>query len=181
MHLICALFLYLTLALTLVSAAGAQSEIKRSVMGSGTMGAATGTVRIRSTLGQFVVDRGSASSNTLRSGFWSGDSAIPVGIGDDAAMAPILLSLAQNSPNPFNPRTRIEFNVPAATQRIRLRIFDVRGRQVRTLVDGPHPPGRHQVLWNGNDDQDRPVATGIYFYELAGAEKRITRKMVLVK
>src|SRR5262249_46075873 len=59
-------------------------------------------------------------------------------------------TLEQNYPNPLNPRTTFAFSLPVAG-RARLNIFDVRGRLVRTLVDGQFPAGRHEVIWDGTN------------------------------
>jgi Lamin Tail Domain/FlgD Ig-like domain len=89
--------------------------------------------------------------------------------------------LAQNSPNPFTASaTRISFAVPQASQ-VSLHVFDVQGRLVRTLVSGPVEAGAHTVTWNGRNDQEREVSTGVYFYRLEAGEKSATRKMVLLR
>jgi flagellar hook assembly protein FlgD len=71
-------------------------------------------------------------------------------------------ALAQNYPNPFNPSTTIEFSMPEAGT-VKLAIYSLTGRLVRTLVDGDMPSGRHRVAWSGRNDDEIPVASGIYF------------------
>ena len=89
--------------------------------------------------------------------------------------------LHQNVPNPFNPMTEIRFDL-AQTGRVQLRIYDVAGRLVRTLVDKDMSVGRnHTVVWNGLDDQNNKVASGVYFYRLDAVDKLLTRKMVVMK
>jgi len=83
-------------------------------------------------------------------------------------------------PNPFNPRTTIEFNLASAGN-VTLRIFDAAGRHVRTLQDGSMNAGLHQVEWNGTDNTGRGMATGVYFARLEAGEYRVTQKMVLIK
>lgn len=87
--------------------------------------------------------------------------------------------LAGNAPNPFNPRTTINFGL-AAPGRARLDIFDVRGRLVRTLLDADLAAGDHAVTWDGCDDQGRGAASGSYFCRLAagGVERRSTLQLV---
>ena len=68
-------------------------------------------------------------------------------------------------------------DVPA----VRLKIFDVRGLLVRTLVDDVRPAGRHSAVWKGRDDAGRAVASGVYFYRISAGEYRATRRMVLLK
>ncbi|RMG23121.1 MAG: T9SS C-terminal target domain-containing protein [Methanobacteriota archaeon] len=89
--------------------------------------------------------------------------------------------MSQNYPNPFNPTTTISFDLPHAT-RITLHVFDVNGRQVRTLAEGEFAAGSHQMVWDGRDDNGVPVASGVYFYRLTtGSGFVATRKMVLLR
>ncbi len=98
------------------------------------------------------------------------------------ASSPAAPSLSQNHPNPFNPRTRIAFNVPAgAPGRVRLSIYDLKGRLVARLVDGPLAPGTHGVEWSGLDGAGRPAASGVYLYRLETPGGRCERRMVLVR
>ncbi len=81
----------------------------------------------------------------------------------------------QNYPNPFNPQTTIAYSLPRDT-RVRLQVFDVRGRLVRTLVDGPRAAGQHTVPFDGTS-----LASGTYFYRLDAGGEVVTRTMTLVK
>jgi hypothetical protein len=95
---------------------------------------------------------------------------------------PERLELLQNHPNPFNPTTTIEFSLSGSRPEIAtLEVFNVLGQQVRTLLDGPVPPGRHRVIWDGCNAEGRPVAGGVYFYRLKAAEQSQTRKMILLR
>jgi len=97
---------------------------------------------------------------------------------------PKAYSLSQNYPNPFNPSTTISFEIPEredATQNVVLTIYDVRGRQVRMLIDQDLEPGRHTIAWNGRDDRGAKVASGIYLYTLLAGDRRFTRKMSILK
>jgi hypothetical protein len=110
------------------------------------------------------------------------DLAGPVGtaIGTDDVPAPSI-SLEQNVPNPFNPRTMIRFNVPAPGALASLRIYDVAGREVAVLVDGETVAGTRTVWWNGTSRGGRPVASGVYFYRLTAGRETLTRKLLLVR
>ena len=88
--------------------------------------------------------------------------------------------LSQNYPNPFNPATLIKFSVRAPGD-VTLRICDVEGRALRTLVDGWRGPGEYRVMWDGKRDDGTAVASGIYFYRLETGGLTATRKMVLLK
>ena len=90
--------------------------------------------------------------------------------------------LHQNRPNPFGPSTAVRFDLAGAgPQPVRLEIFDVSGRLVRTLVDRSLPPGEFEVRWDGRTDRGEKVAAGVYFYRLTTPERNVTRKMALLK
>ncbi|MEZ4388916.1 MAG: nuclear transport factor 2 family protein [Candidatus Krumholzibacteriia bacterium] len=89
--------------------------------------------------------------------------------------------LLQNAPNPFNPATEIAFVVPDGGAAVSLRVYDLTGRLVRTLVDGRASAGTHTVRWSGDDDRGQPVASGTYFYQLTAPSHSEIRKMVLLK
>lgn len=93
---------------------------------------------------------------------------------------PMALRLDQNLPNPFNPKTDIRFALPAAGA-VSLRVFDVEGRQVRVLAEGPYATGEHTVTWDGKNDAGQTVPSGVYFYRLAGDTESRTRKMLMMK
>lgn len=105
--------------------------------------------------------------------------------GGGADRKPILpkdFSLGQNVPNPFNPSTTIEFTVPEGfSGRVSLTIHDLRGRLVRTLVQGKDQPGAHRVTWDGKYDSGAQAASGIYFCRLDAAGGAHVRKLVLLK
>ncbi|MCB5255036.1 MAG: T9SS type A sorting domain-containing protein [Candidatus Cloacimonadaceae bacterium] len=83
-------------------------------------------------------------------------------------------------PNPFNPSTTIDFSIPQ-TGRAKLSIFNIRGQKVKTLLDGDIEKGQHRVVWNGRDDGNRSVASGVYFIRLEAAGETSIRKAMLLK
>jgi hypothetical protein len=89
-------------------------------------------------------------------------------------------ALGQNFPNPFNPTTTISFSL-AEHGPVQLRIYDVDGRLVRSLVDGHRPAGQQAASWNGTDNRGNRVASGVYFYRLHAGAFTATRKMVILK
>jgi hypothetical protein len=93
---------------------------------------------------------------------------------------PTAFLMDQNSPNPFNPRTTIAFDLPEA-QRVRLTVYAVDGRRVATLLDERRGPGRHEVVWSGRDAHGRAVASGTYFCRLEAGPYGKTCKMLLTK
>jgi len=90
------------------------------------------------------------------------------------------IALLQNYPNPFNPETTIGF-VIAAEGRVRISIYDARGRAVVTLADGRYGAGEHEVRWLGRDAHGRGVPSGVYYATLEMAGRRESRAMVLLK
>ncbi|MCJ7498372.1 MAG: T9SS type A sorting domain-containing protein, partial [candidate division Zixibacteria bacterium] len=100
---------------------------------------------------------------------------------------PFAFDLAQNYPNPFNPTTAIpftvwslEFNVGSPIHTT-LKIYNLLGEVVRTLVDDKREPGNYQVIWDGKDKAGKEVASGIYFYRLKVGESSISKRMVLLR
>jgi len=99
---------------------------------------------------------------------------------DDAPNAP-LLSLEQNVPNPFNPRTMIRFTVSTPGALASLRIYDVAGREVSVLLDDEMVVGSREVWWNGTSRTGGNVPSGVYFYRLTAGQQTQTRKLVLIR
>ena len=100
----------------------------------------------------------------------------------EGAALPKAFSLAPNVPNPFNPATTISFAVPeGAGGRISLKVYDIRGRLVRTLTEGGHAPGTYSVFWDGGEETGARASSGVYFYRLTAGDFVSTRKMVLLK
>jgi hypothetical protein len=89
-------------------------------------------------------------------------------------------TLHQNWPNPFNPATTITFDLEDDV-RVSLRIYDLAGHAVRSLVDGPSARGPHRVAWDGRDDNGRSVASGVYFCKMTAGSFQQVRRMVLIK
>jgi flagellar hook assembly protein FlgD len=100
-----------------------------------------------------------------------------------AAKLPSQFELSQNHPNPFNPTTTIEYAIPASagSVAVKVAVYDVAGRLVRTLVDRAESPGLHSVVWDGRDARGAPVGSGVYFYRIDAGGFRADRKMVLLK
>jgi hypothetical protein len=97
-----------------------------------------------------------------------------------ATSAAFALKLSQNSPNPFNPSTRIAFTLPEAMQ-ASIAVYDARGGKVATLVDELRPAGKNEVTWDGRNADGNRVASGVYFYRLTTARGELTRKLLLLK
>jgi hypothetical protein len=105
----------------------------------------------------------------------------PVGVEDEPESAlPYRFELSQNYPNPFNPVTTIEYSVPSRTD-VTIKIFNVLGQKVRTLVDETKSAGSYRTEWNGVDDCGKSVSTGVYLYRFQADDVVQTKKMLLVK
>ncbi|OQY29267.1 MAG: hypothetical protein B6244_04600 [Candidatus Cloacimonetes bacterium 4572_55] len=104
----------------------------------------------------------------------------PNAIEDEQETAISRYSLAQNSPNPFNPTTAISFQIPKK-EPVELTVYNTVGQQVKTLVDKTMDSGAHVVRWNGTNDSGLPVSSGVYFYRLKTASFDYARRMVLLK
>jgi hypothetical protein len=100
----------------------------------------------------------------------------------DKKPIPETFSLSQNYPNPFNPSTRIRFSIPVAVQhaepiqRVQLKVYDVLGREIATLVDEVKHPGTYVVRWDATG-----VPSGVYFYRLSTHAFAQTKRLVLVR
>jgi len=99
---------------------------------------------------------------------------------DDPTPLPTALDLKQNSPNPFNPTTKISFSMPQSGE-VSLEVFNLLGQKVRTLVAGTLTAGSHDVIWDGTTDNGNSVASGMYFYRLIYNGESRSRKMMLMK
>lgn len=109
-----------------------------------------------------------------------GDGGTGILYTGSAAAPPRETALFQNYPNPFNPATTISYFLPERS-RVELVIYDVRGAVVRTLASRIQSAGFNSELWDGRDDDGRPVGSGVYLYRLKAGKTNLTRKMVLLK
>jgi hypothetical protein len=93
---------------------------------------------------------------------------------------PAKFALMPNYPNPFNPATTIRYEIASRTD-VELRVYDVRGALVSTLVNKSQAPGAYSIEWNGTDDKGSPVSSGVYFYRITAGSFSDVRKMTLLK
>jgi flagellar hook assembly protein FlgD len=86
-----------------------------------------------------------------------------------------------NYPNPLNPTTTISFSIPD-NGKIELSIYNIKGQKVKSLVKETIPAGDHNILWNGTDDNNKPVSSGVYFYKLiVNGKTEAVKKCLLLK
>jgi len=99
---------------------------------------------------------------------------------DDETIVLGMSALHGNFPNPFNPETTIAFTL-SNEENVVLEVFNIRGQRVRTLVNGYMNSGVHSIVWNGRDDNDRQVGSGVYFYRMTAGDYQSVRRMILMK
>ena len=99
---------------------------------------------------------------------------------DVQAQTPATFELRQNTPNPFNPTTAITFSITKDSP-VRLAVYDVNGRLLRTLADRAMSAGTHGAVWDGRDARGHAVASGVYVYRLTTDEGTLVRRMMLVR
>jgi hypothetical protein len=103
-----------------------------------------------------------------------------VGIDNRNETFPQGFALEQNFPNPFNPVTTLRYDLPENSY-VNVTVYDMLGRQVRTLVNTTQDAGFRSVIWNATNDYGKPVSAGIYLYQIQAGEFVQTKKMVLLK
>jgi hypothetical protein len=97
-------------------------------------------------------------------------------------LAPTVLTLHHATPNPFNPGTRIAFDLPgSASTPLQLAVYDVQGRRVKLLLQSTLRPGPHAVDWDGHDDLGRPTSSGLYVVRLQTSRDVLTRKLTRIR
>jgi hypothetical protein len=104
----------------------------------------------------------------------------PTGVIETENGIPEKFELAQNYPNPFNPETRIEYRVLNAGN-VLVKVYNLLGQEVKTLVNDFVPAGTYFVTWNGTNNLGRKVASGVYLYTLVSGKNVITKKMLLIR
>ena len=116
----------------------------------------------------------------LPPGCAAGDTTTEVPDPERIEVAPLRTALLPNVPNPFNPTTRIRFDL-SHTGRVELRIHDVTGKRVRTLFRGWLEAKRHELIWNGMDDAGRFVPSGVYLLYLDATGVSVSRKIAVMR
>ena len=93
---------------------------------------------------------------------------------------PLLFSLDNNYPNPFNPSTVIPFSLKRS-QFVALKIYDINGREIINLLESYKPAGEHRINWNGKDSKGQELPSGMYIYQLKSENSMINKKMHLIR
>jgi hypothetical protein len=117
---------------------------------------------------------------TYGRGIW--ESSIPpmVGTITENNRTPKSYALYQNYPNPFNPSTIIRFDITGKSH-VSLKVFNILGQEVRTLINSVVSPGEKSVSWDGRDNSGATVTSGIYIYSINAGDYRESKKMIFLK
>jgi hypothetical protein len=126
---------------------------------------------------KFTIDSSLASNKLHQGSKWYIDYLFfgPLSDIEETEQLPIEFSLSQNYPNPFNPSTKIKYSIPQSSY-VAVKVYDVLGNEIETLVNEEKPAGTYEVNWNAAS-----LPSGVYFYQLKAGEFVQTKKMVLIK
>jgi hypothetical protein len=103
-----------------------------------------------------------------------------VEVGSKEILSPLITKLENNYPNPFNPETVIKYQI-SEDNKVELYIYNIRGQLVKTLINQKQPAGEYKVIWNGTNEKNQLVTSGVYLYKLRTGNKTYTKKMLLLK
>lgn len=112
--------------------------------------------------------------------YFTVDFGAPLGIAEGEHQLPYAYALLQNYPNPMRNITTIRYQLPKK-EKVSLKIYDVVGRLVKTLINESKEPGYYTIHWHGKDDRERKASAGVYFYRIQAGNYTSTKKMVLFK
>ncbi|MBU8922717.1 MAG: T9SS type A sorting domain-containing protein [Bacteroidales bacterium] len=163
-----------TLLLLLPPPASSQTTITRAVIGNGGGDTQNSTYQVDHTIGQPVIGKLVDAGSVHQVGFWYVPWYLVTG-DEDINTIPVACRLYQNYPNPFNPVTTIRFALTGPSL-VELKIYDVAGRVVRTLINKEMDAGLHEFPIDS-----RNLASGVYFYRLKAAGFSDTKKMILLR
>ncbi len=143
--------------------------------------------KLKSIVGDQLIGNSANTGSIISSGFFSNTlfALIITGKNNEMLNNPSSFELYQNYPNPFNPSTNIKFSLPVQSN-IKVVIYDLLGRKVKTLLDEIRPAGNIIIQWNGENEFNTKVSSGIYFYSLNALgidNNKFTsfKKMILLK
>ncbi len=162
-------------------ALGQNSSINWSVLDMGFAVSSSSNTSIASAVGQVFVGTSTEANNLVESGFLANRllRGPVVSVAADEEL-PLTFSLSQNYPNPFNPSTTIRFEI-SSRSKVELRVWNILGQHIATLVNEQKEPGRYTVEWDGRNDEGAHVSSGVYFYRLRATEYVEIKKLILLK
>jgi hypothetical protein len=153
-----------------------QHQIKSGVLANGGTSVNNEINRVIGTIGQPMIGRKNNQTHIVRAGFWEQTSSFITNvISVDEKILPKEFYLYQNYPNPFNPSTKISWQSPVGSRQT-LKVYDVLGNEVATLVDEYKPAGNYEVNFNAAN-----LSSGIYLYTMKTGSYTQTKKLILMK
>ena len=181
-------FAVLIISLFTVHIYGQTSRIEWFAFSTGFGESASLNTTLKTIIGDPIVGTSSNEGSSISSGFFSNPAStgIVTDINEKSVETiPTSFQLNQNYPNPFNPTTNIKFSVNEQST-VKIIIYDLLGRKVKTLLDEVRNAGNYIVNWNGENELNNEVSSGIYFYNLTaiGADNKkfiSTKKMILLR
>jgi hypothetical protein len=165
-----------------------QEKLSGNVFSSGGNFSNNLLYNLRGTAGQVLLGKNSNTINFNNVGFWYIKKDVITNTEEEHDNLPKIFSLSQNYPNPFNPQTRIKYDLPH-TGKVLMKVYNIVGEEICTLVDEVKPAASFEVLWDGRDNTGHRVATGVYLYQLevqdpstgSGQGLMQTRRMLLLE
>jgi len=170
---------------TVIAQSSTNYTIHKFVTAQGGGASSSANYLVRDSAGQpSPVGAMSSTNYGAYSGYW-GDGVLGTDVADDPDIAlPTTFRLRQNYPNPFNPATTIEYDLPHEAD-VFLKIYDLKGNEVRRYNQGMLTAGTHLVQWNGRNGKGNLVASGLYFYRIeAKTEEKLfvdVKRMIYMK
>lgn len=156
-----------------------QYQMPYGVTGSGGGKTSSTNNTLVFTVGETITGKTSSSTNIAVMGFWNVYQKDVLTSVEEEELLPVEFKLEQNYPNPFNPSTKIRFSIPKVGSGLVLtvlKVYDILGNEVATLVNEDKPAGRYEVEFNAAS-----LASGVYFYQLKAGSFVETKKMILLK
>jgi Secretion system C-terminal sorting domain len=158
-----------------IGALKAQIKISRNVFGNGIGNLTNGSQNIHSITGQTLTGISKNQIYTSEVGFWYAAYRVVTEVTNPQDLLPVIFELFQNYPNPFNPTTMIRYSIPQSSF-VNLKVYDILGREVATLVNEEKQPGQYEIEFNAYQ-----LFSGIYFYRLHAGSFIQAKKMILLK
>ena len=154
------------------------TSLNQSVLSSGAIKAESDQTKLVGTIGQVFTQKVMGPNTILASGFWGSVSQITLGVDND--VIPEEFSISTAYPNPFNPVITLSYFL-ASDGFVNITIYDMMGRKINILENGPQTAGHTEVQWNAMNDRGQVVSAGVYLYKIQVGDKMDTRKIVLLK
>ena len=172
--IIAAVFLFLSTSIW------AQYKCAKGVFGNGGEIMQGSNYTISSTLGQSFIGIEKSSLRQIKNGFWYQAKTINTEVEQITDDLPKIYNLFQNYPNPFNPSTIIKYSIPNVETRhassVQLKVYNVLGQEVITLVNEQQKPGHYEVIFDATN-----LPSGTYFYRITAGNFIATKKLLLLK